>query len=181
MSVVPCPCKLKIVSYTISQSLLPEFDVEMANTRKVLERVPEAQLAWQPHLKSMSMRQLASHVANLTEWAIMTLSQDHIDLNPPDGATWRPFEMTHVADALRHFDENLRQARALLETATDETMMRPWTLKSGDATILTMPKVAVWRTFVMNHIIHHRAQLIVYLRLNDVPVPGLYGPSADEQ
>jgi len=169
------------MSYTISQSLLPEFDMELANTRKVLERVPEQSLGWRPHPKSMSMRQLASHVAGLTEWGIMTLSQDWFDMNPPDGPSYQQFEMASVPDNLNHFDDGVRQMRELLQAATDETMMRTWTLKTGGKSMMAMPKIAVWRSFVMNHIIHHRAQLGVYLRLNDVAVPGLYGPSADER
>jgi uncharacterized damage-inducible protein DinB len=169
------------MSHAISQSLLPEFDMEMANTRRVLERVPEANLGWKPHLKSMSLRQLASHVADMAAWAVITVGQDDFDVSPADGPVYQPFDMDSVADGVRHFDDNYRQARALLDSATDETMARTWSLKSNGSVILAMPKVAAWRTFVMNHLIHHRAQLIVYLRLNDVPVPGLYGPSADEQ
>jgi uncharacterized damage-inducible protein DinB len=169
------------MSYLLSQSLLPEFDVEMLNTRRVLERVPEQSLGWRPHMKSMTMRELASHVASLTEWAIMSLSQDEFDLNPPGGPAYQRFEMGSVQGSLKHFDEGSRQARELLQTATDETMMRTWTLKTCGRAIMAMPKAAVWRSFVMNHMIHHRAQLIVYLRLNDVAIPGLYGPSADEQ
>jgi uncharacterized damage-inducible protein DinB len=102
-------------------------------------------------------------------------------MSPADGPRYQPFEMTSVPQNLKHFDNGVRQARELLESATDETLMRTWTLKNKGNSIFAMPKVAVWRSFVMNHMIHHRAQLIVYLRLNDLPVPGLYGPSADEQ
>ncbi len=169
------------MSFTISQSLLPEFDMEMANTRKVLERVPEQALGWRPHAKSMSMRQLASHLADLTEWAAVTLSQDDFDVNPKEGPAYRPFDMATVSANVKHFDDGTRRTRELLQTATDETMMRTWTLKASGQPLMAMPKVAVWRSFVMNHMIHHRAQLLVYLRQNDVPIPGLYGPSADEQ
>jgi uncharacterized damage-inducible protein DinB len=164
-----------------SSSLLPEFDAEMANTRKMLARVPDAQLAWTPHHKSMSLRQLTSHLSEMPVWAIETLAKDDFDISPVDGPPFTPYEMTSVAEALSRFDDHLRQARALLATATDETMMRPWSFKRAGVTLFSMPKAALMRTHVMNHMIHHRGQLGVYLRLNDVPVPGLYGPSADEQ
>ncbi len=168
------------MSQMISQSLLPEFDMEMANSRKVLERVPEGQLAFRPHAKSFALGRLAGHVAEMPMWALMTLGQDELELRP-SGPAYTAHVLESRAATLGFFDETLRQARALLESATDETMMRPWTLKDQGKTVLVMPKVAVFRSFVMNHMIHHRAQLGVYLRMNDVPVPGLYGPSADEQ
>lgn len=168
------------MSQMISQSLLPEFDLEMANTRKTLERVPEGQLAFRPHAKSFTLGRLAGHVAEMPTWVLMTLGQDELDVRPTG-----PAPTAHVLESkaatLAFFDDTLRQARALLASAADDTMMRPWTLKNQGQTVLVMPKVAVFRSFVMNHMIHHRAQLGVYLRMNDVPVPGLYGPSADEQ
>jgi uncharacterized damage-inducible protein DinB len=169
------------MSNMISESMLPEFDIEMTNTRKVLERVPERQPAFRPHAKSFTLGRLAGHVAEMPLWAVMTLGHDDLDMRPNGVATFKAYELTSTADTLAYFDENLRQARALLASATDETMMRPWSLKDNGQTLMTMPKVAVMRGFVMNHMIHHRAQLGVYLRLNDVAVPGLYGPSADEQ
>jgi len=168
------------MSHTISESMLPEFDMEMANTRRVLERVPEAQQAFRPHMKSMTLSRLAGHVAEIPVWAIMTLSRDRLDLRPDGVATYKAHELTSTVATVAFFDENVRQARELLASATDETMMRTWALQDNGKTLMAMPKVAVMRSFVMNHMIHHRAQLIVYLRLNDVPVPGLYGPSADE-
>jgi uncharacterized damage-inducible protein DinB len=169
------------MSHMISQTLLPEFDMEMANTRRVLERVPQLQGAYAPHPKSMTLSRLAGHVAEMPLWGVMTLGRDDLDMRPEGEPTFKPYHLTSTVEALEFFDENLRQARALLANASDETMMRTWTLKDNGRTILAMPKVAVMRSFVMNHMIHHRAQLGVYLRLNDVPVPGLYGPSADEQ
>ncbi len=168
------------MSHVISQSLLSEFDMEMANTRRVLERVPEGQLAYRPHAKSFTLARLAGHVAEMPMWAVMTLAQDELELRP-SGPSYSAHVLETKAETVNFFDEQLRQARALLESATDETMMRTWTLKDQGQTLLSMPKVAVFRSFVMNHMIHHRAQLGVYLRMNDVPVPGLYGPSADEQ
>jgi uncharacterized damage-inducible protein DinB len=169
------------MSNMISQSMLPEFDMEMTSTRRVLERVPERAQAFRPHMKSMTLGRLAGHVAEMPVWAVATLAQDHFDMRPGGVSAYQSYELKSTAEAVEFFDENMRQARELLVAATDETMMRTWTLLDNGKTILAMPKIAVMRGFVMNHMIHHRGQLIVYLRLNDVPVPGLYGPSADEQ
>ncbi len=165
----------------ISQSLLPEFDHETANTRKTLERVPDDKPDFKPHPKSMSLARLAGHLAELPMWATMTLGQSELDLNPP-GSSQPPqaYVMSSRAEALARFDEHVKQARELLASTTDEAMMQPWTLKNGGQTVMSMPRVAVLRGFVMSHMIHHRAQLGVYLRMNDVPVPSIYGPSADE-
>jgi uncharacterized damage-inducible protein DinB len=169
------------MSMTISQSMLPEFDVEMANTRKTLERVPEGNPDFRPHPKSMTMARLAGHVAEIPRWASMTLEQDELDMQPAGGPSYAPFVMTTRAEALAKFDEQSKKAREALAAATDEVMMQTWTLKNAGQVILAMPKVAVMRSFVMNHLVHHRAQLGVYLRMNDVPVPSIYGPSADER
>jgi uncharacterized damage-inducible protein DinB len=169
------------MSNMISQSMLPEFDQEMLNTRRVLERVPELKQAYRPHPKSMTLGRLAGHIAEMPVWGAMTLAHDHFDMRPGGVSSYQSYELTSTVDAVQFFDENARQARELLVAATDETMMRTWTLLDNGNAILALPKIAVMRGFVMNHMIHHRGQLIVYLRLNDVPVPGLYGPSADEQ
>jgi uncharacterized damage-inducible protein DinB len=159
----------------ISDALLPEFDHEMANTRKTLERVPEGKFDWKPHEKSGTMGWLATHVARLPSWAVITLQQDSIDIGTPD-ATPGPAQ----GELLQVFDKNVAEARAAISGAKDEQFLEPWSLLNNGKTIFTMPKVAVLRSFVMNHLIHHRAQLGVYLRLNNIPVPSLYGPSADE-
>ncbi len=169
------------MSNTISQSLLPEFDHEMAVTRKVLTRVPEDRLDFRPHPKSMTMARLAGHVAELPLWAVMTLGQDELEMRPGGVASFEAFTYGTQASALSLFDDNVARGRALLASTDDEAMMRPWTLKDNGRVVLVMPKVAVIRSFVMNHIVHHRAQLGVYLRMTDVPVPSIYGPSADEQ
>lgn len=165
------------MSNAISQSLLPEFDQEMASTRKTLERVPEGRGDFKPHAKSMTLARLAAHVAEVPMWATMALSRDELDLagGPQAGET-----MTTRQALLDGFDGRVKEARTALAAASDADMTRVWTLKHGSRTILAMPKVAVLRGFVMNHMIHHRAQLGVYLRMNDVPVPSIYGPSADE-
>ena len=164
----------------ISQSLLPEFDHEIANTRKTLERVPEGNPDFRPHPKSMALARLAGHLAEIPVWAAMTLSQDEIDVSPAGGARLEPQVMHSRHEMLSKFDEDVKKARAVLASTTDETMMKSWSLKRAGETIFTMPRVAVMRSFVMNHMVHHRAQLGVYLRMNDVAVPSLYGPSADE-
>jgi uncharacterized damage-inducible protein DinB len=164
----------------ISQSLLPEFDQEMANLRKTLERVPEDRPDFAPHSKSMPLARLAGHLAEIPMWATMAVSQDEIDINPPGGPGYQPTVMKSRTELLAIFDDHLKQARTQIAGASDDMMTRPWTLKSGGQTVLTLPKIAVLRNFVMNHMIHHRAQLGVYLRMNGVPVPALYGPSADE-
>ncbi|MGE5571280.1 MAG: DinB family protein [Rhodospirillales bacterium] len=161
----------------IADSLLPEFDHEMANTRKVLERLPEDKFGWKPHPKSFTMGALATHVAMLPFWASMTMEKDSIDLATP---MENPEAKTR-AELLERFDQNTACARAAIAGAGDERMLATWSLLSGGQVLLAMPRIAVLRSFVMNHSIHHRAQLAVYLRLNDVAVPPLYGPSADEQ
>lgn len=165
---------------TLSESLLPEFDHEMANTRKSLERVPEAKFDWKPHQKSGTLGWLASHLAVLPSWATITIEQDSLDIAPPGGP---PYEMpvaTSRQTALEMFDTNVAAARAAIAGASDEHLLKAWSLLSGGNTVFTLPRIAVLRSFIMNHNIHHRAQLGVYLRLNDVPVPAIYGPSADE-
>ena len=165
----------------IRESLLPEFDQEMANTRKVLERVPEDKLSWKPHEKSFTPGRLAGHVANLIHWTEATLEQDFFDLAPPAAPAYAPPEPKSRREILEAFEKNMKRARSLIEQTTDDDFMKPWSLLRGGQKMFTMPRIVVLRNFVMNHEIHHRAQLIVYLRLNNIPVPGLYGPSADEK
>jgi uncharacterized damage-inducible protein DinB len=165
----------------ISDSLLPEFDQEMANTRKVLERVPAAKFSWKPHPKSSEFGALAAHIVNMAEWANLTLETDSFDYAPPGAPPYETPKFTSTDALLAAFDKGVAQARSALAAADDSKMTAPWTLMAGGKALMTMPRVAVIRTFVLSHIIHHRAQLGVYLRLNDIPVPALYGPTADEQ
>jgi uncharacterized damage-inducible protein DinB len=157
-------------------ALLPEFDHEMTTTRKLLERVPEDKFEWKPHARSMSLGGLATHIATIPSWGETTLTQSEIDL----GGAGVAETVRSRAELLGTFDKNVKATRAALTARTDGEFMEPWTLKSGGHTIFTMPKATVWRSFVMNHIIHHRAQLSVYLRMHDIPLPAMYGPSADE-
>lgn len=165
----------------ISESLLPEFDQEMANTRKVLMRVPPAKFSWKPHPKSYEMGALAAHIANMADWGGLTLQTDSFDYAPPGAPPYQAPKFSSTEELLAAFDKSVANARSALAAADDSQMLAPWNLMAGGKTIMTMPRVAVIRSFVMNHTIHHRAQLGVYLRLNDIPVPALYGPSADEQ
>jgi uncharacterized damage-inducible protein DinB len=165
---------------TIAESLLPEFDQEMGNTRKVLERVPDDRWSWKPHDKSGTVGWLASHVATMPDWAAVTVKQDELDYAPVGETQYQPPVMENRKQLLEVFDKGVTDARAAIAAASDQDMQKNWTLLAGGQTIFVMPRVAVMRGMVMNHLIHHRAQLTVYFRLLDVPVPGLYGPSADE-
>jgi uncharacterized damage-inducible protein DinB len=161
---------------SIAQSLLSEFDYEMSNTRKTLERVPENKLDYKPDPKSMSMGRLASHVAEMVGWLPSMMEGPELDI-PPD---FKPFLATSRKDLLDTFDKNVAGSRAALAAAGDQALMQDWSLKFGGNPMFTMPRIAVYRSMIMNHVIHHRAQLTVYYRLNGIPVPALYGPSADE-
>jgi uncharacterized damage-inducible protein DinB len=163
---------------TIAELLLPEFDQEMAATRKVLERVPDDKFAWKPHDKSFSMGNLASHIANMVTWTVDTMNRQEFNL-----ASVTPEEMNRAAkdraELLSWFDANVKSARAAMDKPDGDYFV-PWTLKNGEQVFFTMPRYNCVRSFCLNHIVHHRAQLGVYLRLNNIPVPGVYGPSADE-
>jgi len=164
----------------IIDSLLPEFDHEMASTRKMLERVPDDKLGWKPHPKSSDLTSLASHLAGMVHWTAGTMNSDSFDFMPPGQPPYNPPKAGSKAELLNMFDQAVTEARAAMVGATDEALMQPWSLLAGGHTIFTMPRIACLRGMIMNHIIHHRGQLSVYLRLLDVAVPGMYGPSADE-
>jgi len=164
----------------ISQMILPEFDHEMANTRKTLARVPDDKFAWKPHEKSMSLGGLSTHLANIPSWTANTFDGDELDIAPVGGPPYRLEEPESTAALLEAFDKNVANARAALEAATDESWQGKWSLLSGGKTIFILPRAAVMRGFILSHSIHHRAQLGVYLRLLDVPLPSIYGLSADE-
>jgi len=160
----------------IKDALLPEFDREMAIARRVIERVPAEKFDYKPHDKSMTMGRLASHIAEMPTWATTGILRDSLDL----AGGYTPLEPKSTAALLESFDKNVGGAHNAIAGVNDETLMKSWSLKRGDVTLMTMPKIAVVRSFVLNHVIHHRGQLSVYLRLNDIPVPSIYGPSADE-
>ena len=160
-----------------SDAILAEFTHEAANTRKILERVPEGRNDWQPHPKSMTLGRLAYHVAELPSLAAFVLGQDSWSIGGPRSGV---SELPTRAELLARFDANVEAARKQIAATSDAEFMKPWSLVRAGQTLATLPKLAALRSVVMSHTIHHRAQLGVYLRLNDVPVPGLYGPSADE-
>jgi uncharacterized damage-inducible protein DinB len=163
-----------------AETILPEFDQEMANTRKVLERIPDDKLDWQPHPRSHTIGWNANHVADLPSWLVVTLTKPEFDVAPVGGERYTLPKLTSRQEILELFDRNVAAARMAISEASDEHMASPWTLSSGGKPFFTMPRSAVVRGMVLNHLVHHRAHLIVYLRLNDIPVPGMYGPSGDE-
>lgn len=162
----------------LNTALLAELKHESANTRKMLERVPSDNLAWKPHEKSFSVGYLASHIANLPTWMGLTLLQDELDFEKTPFKT--PLGIS-TQDIVEKFDKNLEEAIKVMEETSDEVLNSSWTMRRGDHIFFTMPKKVCLRNFLFNHIVHHRGQLSVYLRLLDIPVPGMYGPSADER
>ena len=161
----------------IKDALLFEFDHEMAVTRKVLDRVAEDRFAFQPHERSMTLGRLASHVAQVPSWG-QTILMD-AEFNMTSGSHVSRTESTR-ADVLQTFDDNTKKIRGLLAGMSDAELMSPWAFKQDGKEMFSMPRAAAWRSWVMSHMIHHRGQLSVYLRLTGSKVPGIYGPSADE-
>jgi len=160
---------------SMSESLLPEFDQEMATTRRLLERVPSDKATWKPHAKSFAMGHLAQLVARMPGWNTLAMKETALDVR---GGTPYSYEKTETL--LAEFDRHVQEARAALAQAKDQDFMVPWSLKAGDRLLFTLPRIAVVRQNI-NHLIHHRGQLTVYLRLVDVPLPSIYGPTADEK
>jgi uncharacterized damage-inducible protein DinB len=165
----------------LADLILPEFDQEMAGTRKVLERIPDDKLDWKAHPKSNSIGWVGAHLAEIPGWVEGTLTQNSWDINPPGGEPYQSPQLKSRQEMLDMFDAGIAAARKAIAAVSNEDLMKEWSLLSGGKTIVTMPRYGVIRSFVINHAIHHRGHLCVYLRLNDVPVPGLYGPSADEE
>jgi uncharacterized damage-inducible protein DinB len=161
----------------LGEALHGEMEYEAATTRKILERIPADKFDYKPHEKSMGMGQLASHIAEMISWTGPTLNQPELDFSKFD---YKPFVPESTEGLLEFFDKNVAEALDVLKNTSDETFFEPWTMRNGEQVYFTMPKAVTMRSFVMNHIVHHRGQLSVYLRLNDIPVPALYGPSADE-
>jgi len=163
---------------TLSQTITLDFDNEMISTRQLLERVPldDAHRSYQPHAKSMSLERLSTHVAELPSWSKMALDSQVLEMQPG----FKPRIATSTAELLEIFDRSVEEGRAALAAATDEDMQKDWTFKFGEVFSMTEVRTKVIRSFI-NHLIHHRAQLGVYLRLNDIAIPGMYGPSADDK
>ena len=162
----------------MKDALLAEFDHEMGSTRRLLERVPDAQLRWKPHDKSYTLGDLSGHIANLSTWMGRILDSTEFDLSSVAEARATP--PVSRDELLQRLDANTKSARAKLADQTDASLLGPWTLKNVGREMFTMPRASVLRSFVFNHMIHHRGQLTVYLRLQNVPLPSLYGPTADE-
>lgn len=159
----------------ISETFLPEFEQEMATTRRVLERVPTDQGGWKPHPKSFSIGHLAQLVSWMPGWITQALKETRLDLSGAPG-----YSLEKTEDLLAAFDRNVKDAKATLAATSDQDFQVPWSLTSGERVFMTMPRVVVVRQTI-NHLVHHRGQLSVYLRLLDVPVPSIYGPTADEK
>lgn len=164
---------------SIKDAILPEFDHEMATTRKLLERIPDSELGWKPHHKSFSMGELASHIAQIPGWAGAIVDKPSFDL-ADSGEDAKPKQAPSRAQAVAEFDRSVAEARAKISAKSDAELMAMWSLKRGGTEMFSAPALVALKSFILNHTIHHRGQLSVYLRLRDVPVPSIYGPSADE-
>jgi uncharacterized damage-inducible protein DinB len=162
---------------TLCQTITLDYEDEIKNTRKILERIPldDAHRDFKPHPKSMSLERLATHVAEIPGWAKLALASELFELQPG----FKPVIAGSAAELLEIFEKAVEEGRAAIAGATDEEMGKNWTFKYGEVFSMTEPRPKVIRSF-LNHLVHHRAQLGVYLRLNEIPVPGMYGPSADE-
>ena len=165
---------------TLAQTILPQLDHEMALTRKVLERIPEDRLDWTPHPKSFTMLALASHLAFIPTLGVWAIKTESFDVAPVGSEPHRRPVLGSRTEVLAALDENAAQLRAALADVSDEALQQPWSLLFGGKARFTLPRIGVIRGIVLSHMIHHRGQLTVYLRLCDVPVPSIYGPSADE-
>ncbi|MDH3494171.1 MAG: DinB family protein [Acidobacteriota bacterium] len=163
--------------FNLSHPLIAELQHEAEVTRTVLERVPTDKFEFRPHEKSMTFGELASHIVDSYTWYDGTLNLEEIDFAT---AEYVPFQAETSEELLDAFDKNVVAAAELLAAASDEDLMVEWTMRAGDQVMFSMPRIQVIRSMLMNHMIHHRGQLSVYLRLNDIPVPQIYGPSADE-
>lgn len=162
----------------IAELLLLELQQESANTRKMIERIPTEKLDWQPHEKSMTIGRLATHIAELPIWFGRIISAPEFDFTT---SVFKPQKVETTSEIVTIFDKQMEEAKSILQSADDETMNRIFTLRRGEQVVLQLPRKVVLRTFAMNHVYHHRGQLSVYLRMLDIPVPGMYGPSADDK
>ena len=159
------------------EPLLNELLHEAKSTRKMLELVPEDKFSWKPHEKSMTMGRLASHIADIPNWAVFTIDQDVLDFATTE---YKPKDAVTNTELVKMFDDNLAKAVEALKNASDEKLLANWKMQAGDEVYMDMPRTHVLRGFVLNHNVHHRGQFSVYLRLNDIPLPSVYGPTADE-
>jgi uncharacterized damage-inducible protein DinB len=165
------------INMGLAESMIQEFMQESATTRKLLERLPDDKLAWKPHEKSMPMARLATHIADMPHWAISIAGSDELDIAKGEA---NPKALGSQKEILAHFQAQVEGFKKALAGKSDQELQRSWRLKNGSHVILDLPRIVALRSFVLNHVIHHRGQLSVYLRLNNIPVPSIYGPSADE-
>ncbi|RCS54528.1 DinB family protein [Bremerella cremea] len=165
---------------SLREKIFADFEHEMANTRKCLERIPNDKWDWKIHEKSNTIGWLAGHLAEIPSWTVSALKHDSFDICPPDAPPVQPTRPPTIEETLEIFDKNLADAREAMATFQDEDLDKPWSFLNSGQVLFTMPKMAVVRTWVINHTIHHRGILTVYFRVNDIPVPALYGPSGDE-
>ena len=162
---------------SLNEDFIAELQQEAVSTRKCLERIPQEKFDWKPHEKSFTMSKLAAHVAETISWVKEVIETPELDFAAHEHT---PFEPTTTLELVEYFDKNLAAATDALQNASDETLAENWKLRNGEEVYFDMPRAQVLRGMAFNHLINHRGQLSVYLRLNDIPVPALYGPSADE-
>lgn len=164
---------------TIAETFFSEYEIELATTRRALELIPESRTGFRPHPKSWTLGELGLHLANIPIWTVFTMKADELDLGPLGKAGFKPPTFESASASLRMFDENVKAAKAALLNASDERMLASWTLKKDGVEKFSTPRIGALRSFVLNHMVHHRGQLTVYLRLCEVPLPPVYGPTAD--
>jgi uncharacterized damage-inducible protein DinB len=162
---------------SVKKGIIMELQFESASTKKILDRVPLEHITWKPHEKSMTLQRLATHIAELPGWITRTINSDEMNI----GGDFKPTLLPNAQEITALYEKNLQEAIETLENADEALLDKPWTLKKGEHTIFTFPKKVIIRNMAMNHLVHHRGQLSVFLRLLDVPIPGMYGPSADER
>jgi uncharacterized damage-inducible protein DinB len=160
----------------MNEALLAEFDHEMAVTRRLLDRVPADRLGWKPHARSMSMGRLATHLSEIPAWSVAVISGSSFNIT----GDYLPRECASIEEVLRSFDSSVAETRAALARISDAELGAPWSLLKDGQEVFSLPRVAALRGFLFSHVVHHRGQLSVYLRMNDVPLPAIYGPSADQ-
>lgn len=163
---------------SLGKTLAAELQYEALSTRKMLEIVPDESFGWQPHEKSMTLGRLATHLAEIPTWTTAALTQEELDFSKTD---YQPAILTTSAEVLEKFDKAMTDSFELLQNISDGDIKQTWRLRNGEKILMEMPRVGVIRSMVINHLIHHRGQLSVYLRLQNVPLPSVYGPTADEQ
>lgn len=161
----------------LSEPLLKEVEHEAGTTRRLLERLPEQEFGWKPHEKSMTLGRLAGHIAEIPGWIAVIMDQDEFDVAT---SGYKPPELTQRSQVVQTFDANIAKITDALKRQTDQRFGAIWRLKKGGQTVMELPRIAMVRSMGLNHMIHHRGQLSVYLRLKNVPLPSIYGPTADE-